>query len=213
MKYSDPGIRLAAGLAIAAIFASAANAEEKSYAFSDFTQISVSAGIDAEVKVGGDYSIVAESSSNGLERLEVKVRDGELSLGRKSSFRWKRGDQVRVRVSLPSLDGLEVSSGASIDAVGVDAGSFSIDASSGGNLDVTGTCNDLNVDVSSGGNIDARGLECRNAVADASSGGNADIYASESVSGDASSGGDIDVYGSPERVSKSTSSGGRVSVN
>lgn len=199
--------------AIAAILISPAYAETKSFDLTGFTRVSASAGVDVNVTVGGDYSVKADSTPEGLDRLKVELVGDELRIGRNHrNFNWKRGSRVTVTVSTPALSGLEVSSGASLDASGVDAGDFSIDASSGGDLEVSGRCDALSVDVSSGGNIDAKALECRSASADASSGGNADIFASESVEGDASSGGNVDVYGKPKNVSKNTSSGGSVSV-
>lgn len=198
---------------LAVVLATPAYAETQTFNLDGFTHVSASAGTDVNVSVGGDYSVVAESSAKGLAKLRVEVVGDELRIGRKhKSISWGRSERVTVNVTMPALSGLEVSSGASLDARGVDAGAFSIDASSGGDLDVTGRCDSLTVDVSSGGNIDARGLECRSAVADASSGGNADIFASESITGDASSGGNVDVYGKPKNVSKDTSSGGSVSI-
>lgn len=199
--------------AVAAVFATAAFAETQTFELAGFTRVSAAAGTSVNVTVGGDYSVVADSTADGLEKLRVEVVGDELRIGRKHrTISWGRGDRVTVNVTMPSLSGLDVSSGASIDASGVDASQFVIDASSGGSLDVTGRCDTLTADVSSGGNIDAKALECRTAIADASSGGNADIYASESVTGDASSGGNIDVYGKPKSVSKDTSSGGSVSI-
>lgn len=199
--------------AIAASLISPAYAETKSFDLTGFTRVSASAGVDINVTVGGDYSVKADSTTEGLERLKVELVGDELQIGRNhKNFNWKRGGRVTVTVSTPALSGLEVSSGASLDASGVDAGNFSIDASSGGDLEVSGRCDALTVDVSSGGNIDAKALQCRSAAADASSGGNADIYASESVAGEASSGGHVDVYGKPKNISKDTSSGGSVSI-
>jgi hypothetical protein len=197
-----------------AIMASPAFAETKSYALADFTRISASAGVDVEVAAGADYSVVATSSGEGIQRLEIKVVEGELRIGRKplKGFRWRRGDDVSVKVSLPALEALDVSSGASVRAASVDAGAFAMDVSSGGSVSISGRCDALTVDVSSGGDIEAREFECRTANASASSGGSADIYASVSVNGDASSGGSIDVSGSPKTVNKDTSSGGSVDV-
>lgn len=197
----------------AAALATPAFAETQSFDLKGFTRVSAAAGTTVNVSVGGDYSVVAESTPKGLEKLRVEIKGDELQIGRKhNTISWGKSDRVVVNVTMPALSGLDVSSGASLDATGVDAGAFSIDASSGGSMDVAGRCDNLSVDVSSGGNIDAKSLQCRNAVADASSGGNADIFASESVVGDASSGGNIDVYGKPEKVSKDTSSGGGISI-
>lgn len=197
----------------AAALATPAFAETQSFDLKGFTRVSAAAGTTVNVSVGGDYSVVAESSAKGLERLRVEVEGDELQIGRKrNTISWGKSDRVVVNVTVPALSGLDVSSGASLDATGVDASAFAIDASSGGSMDVAGRCDNLSVDVSSGGNIDAKGLECRSAVVDASSGGNADIFVSESVTGDASSGGNVDVYGKPEKISKDTSSGGSISV-
>jgi hypothetical protein len=197
------------------LVAAPALAETKTYALADFTRVSASAGVDVDVAVGTDYSVVATSSPEGLDRLEVKVVNGELQIGRKSTkgWRWKRGDEVNVKVSLPALEAVDVSSGASVDAAGVDAGAFAIDASSGASLDIAGRCDALTVDVSSGASVDAEALQCRSANASASSGGSANVFASESVNGDASSGGSVDVSGSPKTVNKDTSSGGSVDVD
>ena len=198
----------------AAIMTAPAFAETKTYAVADFTRISAASGVSVDVSVGGDYAVSATSSASGLERLEIRVIDGELQVRRKSlkNWRWKRGDEVKVTVAMPALEALDVSSGSSVDATGVDAGAFAMDVSSGASVEIAGRCDALTVDVSSGGSIDAKEFECRTANASASSGGSADIFASVSVNGDASSGGSIDVAGAPKTVNKDTSSGGSVSV-
>ncbi len=190
--------------------AAPALAETKSYDFTDFDEVSVSAGVDANITVGGDYSIVAEGAAKDLERLEIKVRDGDLSIGRKSSSFWRRSGNITVEVSLPALSGLDVSSGAEAIAENVDAGRFDIEASSGGYAEASGKCETLEADASSGGSVEADKLECRVVFAEASSGGSIDAYASEEADGDASSGGSITIEGDPENRSKDTSSGGRV---
>ncbi len=205
---------LPSAVAITALAVSPAFAESKTYALADFSRISAAAGVSVDVTAGGDYSVVATGSAEGLERLEVKVDSGELQIRRKAKgWRWTRNDAVTVKVSLPALDAVDVSSGASVDAASVDAGAFAIDVSSGGSLDILGRCDALTVDVSSGGSVDAEKFECRTANASASSGGSADIFASESVIASASSGGSVDVAGAPKTVNKSTSSGGSVDID
>ncbi len=197
----------------AALLATPAFAETKTFDLAGFTRVSASAGVDVTISVGGDYSVVADSTPKGLEKLKVELVGDELRIGRKArTMSWGRGDQVSVKVSAPALAAVDVSSGASVDATGVDAGAFAIDVSSGGDLEIVGRCDALAADVSSGGSIDAAGLLCRTANASASSGGSADVFASESANGDASSGGSLDIHGKPATVNKDTSSGGSVSV-
>lgn len=205
--------KLILATSLAAAIATPAFAETKTFDLAGFTSVSASAGVDVTISVGGDYSVVAESTPKGLEKLKVELVGDELRIGRQSrTMSWGRSDRVSVTVVAPALSGVDVSSGASVEATGVDAGAFSIDVSSGGDLDIAGRCDALEADVSSGGSIDAAGLLCRTASASASSGGSADIYASESANGDASSGGSVDIHGKPATVNKDTSSGGSVSV-
>jgi hypothetical protein len=200
--------------AAAAASLSVAHAEEKRFQLTGFTSVSASAGTNVKVVVGGDYSVVATGDPKALERLRVEVDGDELSIGRKPQVGWnyKRTGPVTVSVTMPAIDGANVSSGASLDVKGVDASALAVEASSGGSLDIEGTCDALSLDVSSGGSIDGDQLQCRTANADASSGGSADLYASEALTADASSGGSLSVSGSPKQVSKDTSSGGSVSV-
>jgi hypothetical protein len=191
----------------------AANAEEHSFDLSDFDAISVAKGITAIITVGGDYSVRAESTDEGLERLEVKVKKRALEIGRKSNFSGiGRQPSVTVTVSLPALDALEVSTGSSARVTGVSAGPFALDVSTGASADVSGQCDALSLDVSTGGDVEARELQCKSASVDANTGGTATIFASESVSADAAFGGDVHVYGNPSNVSEDTAFGGDVSV-
>lgn len=198
---------------VIALSAGSAFAAEETYDLSDFDAVSVSAGIEAIVTVGGDYSVRAESTEAGLEKLDIKVRGNSLDIGRKNmSFTFGKSPKVTVYVSLPALKALDASSGSHTEATGVAGGPFSIDASSGAHAEISGVCDNLSVDVSSGAHIEAEDLQCKSATADASSGAHASIYASDSIVADASSGGHIEVFGGPEEVNIDKSTGGSISI-
>ncbi|WP_428407958.1 head GIN domain-containing protein [Hyphococcus sp.] len=194
---------------------SLAYADTQSYDFSGFTMIDASAGVDVEVTVGGAYSVRAEGEAEALERLRIE-RDGDaLEIGRthdRSFFSPGRKWQVTVYVTMPELNGVDVSSGADVKASGIDAGDFNASVSSGSDAVLSGRCRTITADGSSGADLDARELKCENAVADVSSGADLIVYATESLEADASSGGDITVYGSPKNTNIDKSSGGGVSI-
>ena len=192
----------------------AAAAEERRYDVADFNEVSVATGIKAEIEVGPDFSVIASSSAKGLERLDVEVRNGDLRLRRSTrGMNWGRRDGVKVTITMPSLIGLDASSGAFISARNIDADAFELDASSGSRIEVRGQCGALDVDVSSGASIDAGGLVCATVRADASSGARAAVFAGERLSAEASSGGFVKASGDPATVRQDTSSGGRVALN
>lgn len=198
----------------AAVTAGAAAAAEKTYDIANFAAVGVSAGIEAEIRVGGDYSVKAVGDQQELDELRVEKKGDGLEIGRKPmKFSWgrKRGE-VKVFVTLPALKALDVSSGASADASGVDADSFAVEASSGAQATIAGACGALAADVSSGGDIEADALKCKSGAAEASSGGAMDVFVSDSIVAEASSGGSIRVHGTPKNVSIEKSSGGSVRV-
>ncbi len=195
-----------------AVMGGAAFAEEQNYALTGFSKIDVSTGIMVKVNVGGDYSVRAEADAKEFERLVIEVDGDTLSIRRKiGGFGWKSGE-VRVDVSMPAIEGIEASSGASVEARNVEADEIELDASSGASIIASGTCGSLAADASSGASIKAKDLRCEEVAADASSGASLSVFASSAIEGDASSGGSINVAGKPAKVSKSTSSGGSVSV-
>ncbi|MEL6366097.1 MAG: head GIN domain-containing protein [Pseudomonadota bacterium] len=201
----------AAGLAA---LSAAAWAAEKTYDVSGFSEVSAAAGVDVVITVGERFAVVASTDEGDFEHLIVQRKGDELrvTIDRKKRRRWKSEHGFKVEIAMPALEGLSASSAADIVASGVDADDFSIDASSGADISVSGRCNEVDVDVSSGADVDARGLECRSARADASSGADAVVYASERVDAEASSGGDVTVYGGPDEIDMNTSSGGDVRI-
>lgn len=206
-------IRMSLSALALALSTNAAFAAEETYNLSGFDAVSVSAGIEAIVTVGGDFSVRAESTQAGLDKLDIKQRGASLDIGRKNmNFSFGKSPKVTVYISMPALKALDASSGSHTEATGVAGGPFAIDASSGAHAELTGACDNLSVDVSSGAHIEAEALKCKSATADASSGAHASIFASESIVADASSGGHIEVFGGPEEVNIDKSTGGSISI-
>lgn len=203
-----------AACAASMLAAGAAHAETRNYDFTGFTSVHASAGVDVEIKVGGDYAIRAEGDASALERLRVKLDGDTLEVGRESSGFFGGGfkGKLTVYVTTPALEGVSSSSGADLSATGIDAGDFEVSVSSGADAELSGTCGSLKADGSSGADLDAEDLKCTDAVADASSGADLTIYVSQSLTADASSGGDITVYGGPKNTDIDKSSGGDVSI-
>jgi len=200
------------GIVVVSVLVSPAFADEKTFDVSGFTGVDSSAGVNVDVSVGSDFSVRATSSEKGLERLSVEVKGDTLHIGRQWRNNWGRSPSVQVAVTMPKLESLEASSGSSIDADGVIASDFNIDASSGATIVVEGSCDDVEIDVSSGASIDAEDLKCSKVVADGSSGGSISAAAATKLVAEASSGSSIRVYGSPEYVDIDKSSGGSVKI-
>jgi hypothetical protein len=206
-------LALAGAGAAAALLAAPAFAATKTFSFEGFERVSASAGVDVEITAGAEYSVVAEGSERDLERLNLELDGAVLDIGRKPQrMFFGRTGPVTVRVSLPQLLELRVSSGAEAEAKKIDSGQFKVKASSGASARVEGVCIGVSVEASSGADIDASELKCEDAAAEASSGADAELFASKSLIADASSGGSIRVHGAPKEVNIDKSSGGSVRI-
>lgn len=189
---------------------------EQSFDVADFTRVAASQGVEVNITMGSTPRVTASAETEkDLERLEIKVDDGELRIrrGSWSSSIWNWGKSyghVSVNVVAPKLEGLSSSSGADLTAVDISCEELSIDASSGSRLAVSGGCSEIDVDASSGASINARELEVKSVVVDASSGANVDVFAVINFQGDASSGANVDVYGAAQVFESDTSSGARI---
>ncbi|HEX8548727.1 MAG TPA: head GIN domain-containing protein [Cytophagaceae bacterium] len=82
------------------------------------------------------------------------------------------------------------------------------ESSSGTNIEMKGTADNFTLDVSSGSNVDADGLLTKQCTVDGSSGANIQVNASDKLNVDVSSGAHLSYAGNPEVKKINTSSGG-----
>ena len=89
---------------------------------------------------------------------------------------------------------------------------MSVDATSSGDVVLSGTCDKLDIKATSSADVKASDLTCQNGDLRASSGADITAMLTETVTAHASSGGDILVRGGAKPVKVKESSGGDVSI-
>ncbi len=220
-------------VAVLATF-SAAEAGEKTFPLSGFEKVEIKQGVKATITSGTEFFVRATGSFGAEDRLQVRLRDGVLSVGQKSkgllglSPILNMMSDLEVEIGLPvtravsvssgaraELGGwfeqplvLRASSGADLEFFGEDVPAMSLNVSSGAEIEARGSCGSVTLNASSGAEISASQLKCISADASASSGADIELFARDVVAR-ASSGGDIEVYGA-NNISASDSSGGDV---
>lgn len=102
------------------------------------------------------------------------------------------------------------SSGAEIKLIEMTYGRIDLKASSGSDLEISGTCAEISAQASSGAQIEADELICKTGKAKVSSGADLHVYTSSHLDAKASSGGSLRVSGEPATNETQTSSGGSV---
>ena len=196
----------------------AAAGETRSYELAPFRQIAVSGSQDVEVSYGDTISVRADGSREALDRLEVTVADGKLSIRPKTGLfgaDWDIFDHVTVHVTLPRLDrfDLEGSSDVRIDriegarfdgsvvgsgtleiaALKVDRATFDIAGS--GDLTAAGSAGTVEATVSGSGDIHAGALDSGVATVSVSGSGSIALSARKSAEVSLTGSGDIDISG------------------
>lgn len=211
-----------------------AQAATRSYDTASFEKVSVAAGIDVDITLGGSRSVEAETRAGDFDDLRIAVKGDELRIDRpaRSWFWFGRRPRYSVRVVMPALRAVEASSGSSVSVKGRVAGDLALQASSGsevevaevggGNVEarsssgsdiqVVGSCLSLDASTSSGSDLDAGRLLCERVAVQASSGSDAVVAAKRGLTAKASSGANVRVNGTPVEVQVNTSSGGHVNV-
>jgi hypothetical protein len=214
---------------------SAALAESRTFELDPFTAASFESDINATIVAGAAQTVIVDARSVAdLEDLRIEVVNGQLHARVERDF-WDflafRDRHVTIVVSVPVLDRLTASAGASVEATGmsgdiviegssgsvlelneVDANAATINASSGAQVRLDGLCLAVDVQLSSGASVAGRGFECGDVDVEASSGSSATLFAKGHVNATASSGALVNLAGHPLHVDDDVSSGGDVDI-
>lgn len=194
----------------------------------EFTNIEVSRGIDVQVMQSEAVSIEVKADDNIVDLITTDIVDGTLKITLEKSV--KNTKSKHVYVSLPKIESLRTSSGASIKSkssllvktletkassgseikINVEAERITCHSSSGSEIEVKGKALKLEAESSSGSDIEADELLTNDVTAKASSGSSIDVHPILSLEAKASSGSSVKYHNKPKTLSKVTSSGGSV---
>jgi hypothetical protein len=194
----------------------------------DFKSIEVAQSIEVLVEQTDKPSIIVEADDNLQKHITTTIKDGVLEI--KSDVSFNSGDNPKVSVQIPIIEGLKSTSASEIKSKNLLKGEkIAIETSSGGEINValefdaisgrsssgskiilSGKALKLDAKSSSGSNIDARDLLVNDVVAVASSGSSVKSHPIVSLDAEATSGGNISYNIHPKSVSKHESSGGSV---
>jgi hypothetical protein len=171
-------------------------------------RIDAGAGVQVRVTIGPAGPIVVHAQQSVQDKVATVVRDGTLQIEATEDF--VVNDAVVVDVQVPSLDGIVLSGGASIDVRGLTVASLDVGLSGGARATIAGSTEMLRLSVKGGSVASLAGLTTATVSVDLDGGANAEILATGSVAGTASGGATLRVTGGAS-VDVSTSGGAVVS--
>lgn len=194
----------------------------------EFNSIEASNGLHVFITFGQPVALEVEADENLHDVIKTEVTSGTLRIFSEKNIRNAKAKNIRI--SVPSLEDIEVSSAADVqgenkleaDRLNISVSSagelrletiakeLDVDASSNASLELKGEAQEMDADVSSAGTIDADRLLVKFCRVSASSAGNASVWVSDEIIAEASSAGNIRYKGDPTNKKIDTSSAGSV---
>jgi len=174
-----------------------------------FTAVDVGGVFQVEIVAQKDFSFEIETDDNLLPLITTEVRNGVLSI--EAEKKLTPTDQIKVRISAPDIDNLDVSGAAHLTLNGVKNSVISVEASGASKLKIAGETTKLTADISGASKLDAEDLKTSNAEVEASGASRIDVNVSEELSVDASGASKITYTGTPASLHKNTSGASHIS--
>lgn len=174
----------------------------------DFKSIDVGGVFHVEITAQKDFSVEVEADDNLLQYIKTDVRGGTLNIEIDKKVSTK--NPMRIRISAPDIDALEVSRAANVTVNNLKNTGISVDASGASNIKLAGETAKLTVDVSGATKVDAENLKAENAAVEASGASHIDVNVSGQLKADASGASKITYTGSPTTVDKKASGASKV---
>jgi Putative auto-transporter adhesin, head GIN domain len=176
---------------------------------SGFRGVDVGNVFQVEITAQKDFSVEVEGDDNLLALVRTEVDGGVLKID--ASRRISPTSPIRIRISAPDIDNLEVSGAASVAVTDIKNNGLSVDSSGASKVSVSGETGKLTVDVSGATRVDAENLKAENASVDASGASHVGVNVTGVLKTNASGASKIAYVGAPASVEKKTSGGSSVS--
>lgn len=217
---------IASALLVAVAACTSAGAEDdapgtagaRNFEVGSFDSISLGGQHDVIVAVGGAPSVRAEGDTREIDRLEVKVKDGDLQIGSKSTGMFGNSGsrhKLTLHVTVPSLTGVAIGGSGNVRVDKVEGGKFDGSIGGSGNLDVaslrvdaanfaiggsgtikaSGSAGKADISIAGSGNVETQGVEVADAKVAVAGSGNVHIRATRSANVSIVGSGDVTVDG------------------
>jgi hypothetical protein len=170
----------------------------------DFKAIEVGGVFDVEVVSQKEFSVEVEADDNLLQFVKTEVRNGVLEISTEGK-RISSKSRLRVRISAPDVERLEVSGASKLSLANLKNESLTVNASGASKVSVNGETRNLRVELSGASKLDAESLSAINANVDGSGASSASVKVAGDLKADLSGASKVTYTGSPRNLEKSTS--------
>ena len=130
-----------------------------------FTSIATNGAFTVEITCQKDRSLEVEGDENVLDFVTTEVGSNILRIENRQNY--SVSEPVRIRISVPNLEGLSVNGGGRFDVKGMNNDKFEIDSNGAPAITVAGTTKMVDISANGAGKVDTQNLHATRAVVDA----------------------------------------------
>lgn len=187
--------------------AGSGNSQKQKRDVGSFTSLSTEGAFEIDIVCQKPLSLEIEGDDNILPLVSTEVSNNVLHIRNTRSY--STSEPIRVRISVPDLEGISTNGGGRIDITGLKSDKFEIDVNGAPTLRVAGEANSVDIDTNGAGKIDTNKLRAANVVVDSKGVSKVDVYASEKLDVTVSGPSNVTYDGDP-KVNQSVNGPGSV---
>ena len=170
---------------------------------SDFKEVEAGGAVTVEITAQKDFSLEVEADDNLLSLIKTEVSGDTLKISMRDRISPK--NKIRIKISLPELNGLDISGASNAIVSNVKTDSLRLEASGASKITIDGEANSLESEASGASRIDAENLKVEDADVQANGASNTTVSATNKLKADASGASTIYYTGEPNSFSPNTS--------
>lgn len=144
-----------------------------------FTSITTEGAFNIEVACQKDLSLEVEGDDNVLDYVSTEVSNNVLRLRNTKSY--SVNEPVKIKISVPNLEGLSVSGAGKIDIRGMNNEKFEIDSNGAPAINVSGTTKLIDINTNGAGKIDTHNLRASRGVVESNGVSRVDLHVADQL--------------------------------
>jgi hypothetical protein len=183
-------------------------AKTESRTVASFSKIHLSGSPDVEIAVGPAQSVAVTADDNIVPIIEARVEGDTLKIDAKQSYNTSLG--VKVKITVPTLDGVSVSGSGNIHATGLKAEDMDASVTGSGDVTLKGAVDHLRAKITGSGELQAGDLTAKSAHVTVTGSGDATVHATEELEASVTGSGDVRYSGNPPQVRKRITGSGNI---
>ncbi len=178
---------------------------------SDFTTVEVKGAFDVEIVAQKDFGVEIEGDDNLLEFIRTDVGSGVLEISSEKSF--STNGRIKVRVSAPNIEDLDLSGASNVSLSGLANDSMKVHSSGASKIKLAGETREFEIKLSGASKVEATDLKSVNVRVDSSGASHAKVFVTGDLNVDLSGASKVTYFGNPQNISKDLSGASSVNPN